>query len=163
MSIDAVKLIAIDVDGTITDGNYLVAENGGLSKNFNTRDMHGIYRAAKDGFKIVIITGSTDRVIHAKMGKWGHTIISGSKDKFADLSKHLLDNELTWDNVAYIGDAENDYKCICEAAFSGCPSNAIPEVYEHAMYGAHAKAGDGAVYEIIRYFYRLRKLTWVME
>ena len=76
MSIEAVKLIAIDVDGTLTDGNYYINEAGDLYKNFFTRDMYAIDQAAKNGFQIVFVTGSRDRVIYAKVGK-KYPILSG--------------------------------------------------------------------------------------
>ena len=93
------------------------------------------------------------------MGKNFH-IISGSKNKFIDLSKYLVEEGLTWDDVAYIGDAENDYKCVLEASLSGCPSDAIPEIVEHSVYPTHAIGGKGAVYEFIRHLFKLKKMEW---
>lgn len=159
MAINEIKIICCDVDGTLTNGNFYMNEAGELFKNFHVRDMHALHKASKDGFSILFITGSVDRVIFAKVGK-AFPIISGSKDKFVDLSKYIVEKGLTWENVAYIGDAENDYRCIMEAAFSACPSDAVSEVLEHSVYSAHCKGGEGAVYDIIRYIYRLRKMNW---
>ena len=159
MSIESIKLIAIDVDGTLTDGNFYTNEAGQIYKNFFTRDISAMYKAKDAGFKVIIITGSTDRVIYAKLGKNFH-IISGSKNKFIDLSKYLVEEGLTWDDVAYIGDAENDYKCVLEASLSGCPSDAIPEIVEHSVYPTHAIGGKGAVYEFIRHLFKLKKMEW---
>lgn len=163
MSIHQLKVIAMDLDGTITDGNYYVNENGGLFKNFNTKDMHAIYRASQNGFKVVIVTGATDHVVYAKLGRWGYKIISGSKDKVADLGNYLAENHYSWVDVAFIGDGENDYKVMQKAAFSACPSNAIPELLEDVSYVASAKGGEGAVYEIIRHIHKLRNIDWVLE
>lgn len=162
MSIDSIKLLAIDVDGTMTDGQFYVNETGIIFKNFHTRDMYAINRATKDGFKVIFVTGSSDRVIYAKVSK-SYPVISRASDKFAELSKYIVEQGLSWEDVAYIGDAENDYKCIIEATFSACPSDAIPEILEHSVYSAHYKGGEGAVYDIIRYLYRLRKMEWPME
>jgi 3-deoxy-D-manno-octulosonate 8-phosphate phosphatase (KDO 8-P phosphatase) len=162
MSIETVKLIAIDVDGTLTDGNYYINEAGDVYKNFFTRDMYAIDQAAKNGFQIVFLTGSRDRVIYAKVGK-KYPILSGCDNKFVKLSEYIIENKLSWEEVAYIGDAENDYKCIVEAAFSGCPSDAVPEIIEHSVYSSHFSGGKGAVYDVIRYFYRLRRIPWALE
>lgn len=162
MSIESLKLIAVDVDGTLTDGNYYVDEKGLIHKNFHTRDSYALDRASKDGFKVLIITGATDDIHRHKFG-YRYDTISGSRDKFVDLSKYLQVNDIAWKDVIYIGDAENDYKCILEAGFPACPSDAIPEVVDHSAYAANTPGGKGAVYEIIRYIYRLRKITWPLE
>jgi 3-deoxy-D-manno-octulosonate 8-phosphate phosphatase (KDO 8-P phosphatase) len=161
MSIESLKLIAVDVDGTLTDGNYYVGENGKIHKNFHTRDSYALNQAKNDGFKILIITGATDDIHREKFG-YKYDVISGSRDKLVDLSKYLQANNMTWEDVAYIGDAENDYRCILEAGFPSCPSDAVPEVVEHSAYVANASGGKGAVYEIIRYIYKLRKMPWPM-
>lgn len=161
MSIESLKLIAVDVDGTLTDGNYYLDEKGNIHKNFHTRDSYALNQAKKDGFKILIITGATD-CVHRQKFSDRYDFIDGSRDKFADLSKYLHANNIAWEDVAYIGDAENDYKCILEAGFSACPSDAIPEVVSHCVYASYCPAGKGAVYEIIRYIYSLRKMHWPM-
>jgi len=161
MSIESLKLIAVDVDGTLTDGNYYVDENGIIHKNFHTRDSYALDRAAKDGFTVLIITGAMDDIHRHKFSNRYNTI-TGSRDKLADLSRYLKVNGMKWEDVLYIGDAENDYRCILEAGFPACPSDAIPEVVSHSAYAANAPGGKGAVYEIIRYVYKLRKMPWPM-
>jgi len=162
MSYDRIKLLVLDVDGTITDGNYYVNERGEVMKSFNTRDMHAINKA-KEHFRILILTGADDNVIHAKMGHWGHKIISGVKDKHKALTKYLNSEGLDWENVAFLGDGENDFVCMQNSEFSGCPMDAIPEIVSTSTYVSNVYAGNGAVYDIIRYLYRLCNFDWTME
>ena len=49
MSIESIKLIAIDVDGTLTDGNFYTNEAGDVYKNFFTRDINAMYKAKDAG------------------------------------------------------------------------------------------------------------------
>jgi 3-deoxy-D-manno-octulosonate 8-phosphate phosphatase (KDO 8-P phosphatase) len=157
-----VKVFVIDVDGTLTDGDTIVNEAGVVSKNFHLKDFYAIENLNRDGFKVVFITETSDRVIFAKVGK-NYKIISNSKNKFEDVSNYLKQEDLNWDNLVYIGDSEVDVKCVDEAFFSACPHDASPEVLEHAVYSAHAAGGRGAVYEIIRYFYKINKFAWNID
>jgi YrbI family 3-deoxy-D-manno-octulosonate 8-phosphate phosphatase len=162
---DKIKIFVIDIDGTLTDGtlfyNELESETHLLFKKFNSKDFYALHRLLNDSYKILFVTENPDGLISRK---FGHKckIITHSKNKFDDVSRHLSENGLMWSNVAYIGDSETDLECICEAAFSACPSDATTEVLEESVYAAHASGGIGAVYEIIRYFYRLNKIDWII-
>jgi 3-deoxy-D-manno-octulosonate 8-phosphate phosphatase (KDO 8-P phosphatase) len=53
-----VKLLALDVDGTLTDGGLYLSESGESLKRFHAQDGLGIVLAAHVGLEIVWITGS---------------------------------------------------------------------------------------------------------
>ena len=63
----SIKLIVTDVDGTLTDGMYLVSDTGSVSKSFYTRDFNAIQRAVERGYKVLILTSSADEVIKKKV------------------------------------------------------------------------------------------------
>lgn len=163
---EKIKVFVIDIDGTMTDGslmyNELENETHTLFKKFNSKDFFAIHRLINDNYKVVFITENPDGLITRKFGH-KNKVVTHSKNKFDDISKYLTDNNMTWQNVAYIGDSETDLECICEANFSACPSDATTEVLEESVYAAHAAGGFGAVYEIVRYFYRLHKMDWIVE
>ena len=60
-----IKLLAIDIDGTLTDGGYYspsIFVSGfehGYFRKFNTRDFVGIKLLVDAGLKVVFITGAT--------------------------------------------------------------------------------------------------------
>ena len=56
----SIKLIVTDVDGTLTDGMYLVSDAGTVSKSFYTRDFNAIQKALTEGFKFLILTSAAD-------------------------------------------------------------------------------------------------------
>lgn len=155
-----IQLFIIDVDGTLTDGTVDITETGVTSKNFCLRDFYAIDVLHRSSYKILLITETSDRVIFAKAGK-NYKIISNSKNKFDDIANYLLQENLSWNEVAYIGDAESDLKCIKEAGFSACPHDAVTEILESVNYASHASSGKGAVYEIIRYYFALHNLDWI--
>jgi len=52
-----------------------------------------------------------------------------------------------FDQIAYIGDAENDLECMQKALYTGCPSDAVSIIKGESNYLCDAKGGYGAVYE----------------
>ena len=57
--LEAVKLLALDVDGVLTDGTIYIGAEGELFKGFNAKDGMGISCALRSGIEVAIITVST--------------------------------------------------------------------------------------------------------
>lgn len=83
-------------------------------------------------------------------------VSSAVEDKKKFVEFYLESIDLSWDNVAYIGDAENDYECIELAGFSGCPTDAVPYVRDKAMYPSDYFGGRGAVHDFCMYIIEQR-------
>ncbi len=56
--IPKIKMLIVDVDGTLTDGGVYVDENGKESKKFNVKDGIGMMELQKHGVEIGIISNS---------------------------------------------------------------------------------------------------------
>jgi 3-deoxy-D-manno-octulosonate 8-phosphate phosphatase KdsC-like HAD superfamily phosphatase len=97
-------------------GMLSINETGVVAKSFNTRDFYAIDHLTGDGFKVIFITETNDRVIFAKI-KNNYKVFGNCKDKHADISLFLQEQNLTWENVAYIGDSEEDLHCIERCKF----------------------------------------------
>jgi len=163
-SIAQCKLFAFDVDGTLTDSRYFTSDKGDVFKAFHTRDVWAIEELLKHGYLIRIVTQGSDlcviekfRTIVKRYGGDRIYISLGVQNKYSHISEILKDMNLTWDNVAYMGDAENDLECIKAAFWSICPSDAVPIIKEHADVVCEARGGWGAVHEIVTYFLEITK------
>ena len=58
MKIPEIKMLILDVDGTMTDNGIYIDENGVESKRYNAKDGVGIYELIKNKVKIGIISHS---------------------------------------------------------------------------------------------------------
>lgn len=165
--INDIKVFCLDVDGTLTDGTYTLAESGEVSKSFNTRDFYAVSRLLEKGIRVVIATGAKDNVIDAKIAsshmKNDIVLIKDSRDKYSDVSDWLHANSLSWDNVAFIGDAENDILAMSAAGWSACPFDSIPEIKELSYYISEMDGGRAAVHDCIRYFFGKRGWKWTTD
>ena len=173
-----IKVCSFDVDGTLTDGVYDINEHGLITKSFYTRDFYGIELLIKAGIKVIIITSSKDNVIEKRIERlkdgnifWHETLNANNqlmiktgcrnKKKFMEEVFKVQniahkDNQLSFDNLAHMGDAENDLECIKLARFSGCPTDAIPDVRTIAMYPSDYYGGKGAVHDFCMYIIEQR-------
>ncbi|MGB0405035.1 MAG: 3-deoxy-D-manno-octulosonate 8-phosphate phosphatase, partial [Fusobacterium sp.] len=58
-----IKLIVLDVDGTLTDGKLYIDNLGNEMKSFDVKDGLAISQAIKQGLKVAIITGKTSNIV----------------------------------------------------------------------------------------------------
>ena len=59
----SIKMLVMDVDGTLTDGTIYISPNGEAMKAFNVKDGYGIVQARKKGIIPVIITGRKSQIV----------------------------------------------------------------------------------------------------
>jgi 3-deoxy-D-manno-octulosonate 8-phosphate phosphatase (KDO 8-P phosphatase) len=157
-----IRLAIFDVDGTLTDGIYQISLTYGIiTKSFYTRDFYGLEQLMKNNVKVVIISQSCDQVIDTQINRicehslfWRECYYQQKLSLFTwiDNKKECVEGiikkfDISWDNVSYMGDAENDLDCIKMAGFSGCPADAISSVKEEALYPSDYNGGKGAVYD----------------
>lgn len=150
-----VKVMVLDVDGTLTDGKIHMGSEGELFKSFNVRDGLAIARMVREGAIVpVIITGRTSRIVEARARELGiDRVEQGVEDKLLALDKVLKDMAASRDEVAYIGDDLNDLHCMRSVKAAGgivaCPANAAKEVQAVADFVLSCNGGEGAVREFI--------------
>lgn len=125
-----IKWFFTDVDGCLTDGMYLVNENGIRSKTFFTRDFHGLMLLDETKVEIGIITTSTDLAISyqcERVAKYAN-VISGAWDKVVAVNDAYSGVNLNWDHVAYIGDDILDIPLLESVGLPACPADAHDSV-----------------------------------
>ena len=61
-----IKLVLLDVDGTLTDGGIYRGNNGEELKRFNVKDGYAIVNAQKLGIEFGIITGRKSELVEIR-------------------------------------------------------------------------------------------------
>ena len=104
-----IKLIVIDVDGTMTDGGIYYDEHGNEWKKFNTKDAAGFFAAKHCGIKTMVLTGRECAATARRMAELKvDYLFQNVRDKAAFLQKFMVENALKREDVGYIGDDIND-------------------------------------------------------
>ena len=141
-----IKLLALDVDGVLTDGTINIGDSGEIFKGFNAKDGLGISCALRSGLKVAIITGRKSEIIHRRAAELGITLLcEGVKDKYAELVRLTEELQLTQQQVAYMGDDLNDMPAFKAAGFTFAPQDAVAEVLANADCVVKKDGGRGAV------------------
>ena len=81
-----VKLLALDVDGVLTDGSISYTDDGKEIKTFNAKDGQGIAMLTKLGIKVAIITARTSPIVQKRANDLGiQYVFQGAKNKLEKL------------------------------------------------------------------------------
>lgn len=109
-----IKLLVMDVDGTLTDGRIYVGAQGEVMKAFDVRDGYAIAHVLPvHGIVPVIITGRSSEIVVQRAKELKITeLYQGVSDKLAKLQKAAAKYGATPEEIAYIGDDLNDLPCI---------------------------------------------------
>jgi 3-deoxy-D-manno-octulosonate 8-phosphate phosphatase (KDO 8-P phosphatase) len=148
-----IKLIVLDVDGTLTDGKIIYGENGEELKNFNAKDGLAIAVWIKKlGKKIAIITGRKSTIVEKRAKELGiNHLYQGIYNKVEMIEKILKEENINWSEVASIGDDLNDMKMLKKSAISFAPNDASHYITNIVKKICKKNGGDGAVREMIEY------------
>lgn len=152
-----VKLLALDVDGVLTDGGLYYTGIGEVLQRFNIKDGQGLKLLRQSGIEVAIITAKSfvSTLHRAKDLSIAHTYL-GVEDKLSTLKNLCEKLSLSLSQVAYVGDDINDL-AVMQAV--GCPltvADAVSANQACALYITKLAGGQGAVREICDILVRLR-------
>ena len=147
-----IKLVLLDVDGTLTDGGIYRGNNGEELKRFNVKDGYAIVNAQKLGIEFGIITGRKSELveIRAKELKIKY-LYQGISEKTVILEEIMKKDGLSKKEIAYMGDDLNDLLIMKQVGLSGTPKDAVDEVIQVADFVSKKNGGSGAVREFIEH------------
>jgi len=145
-----VKGFIFDVDGVFTDGKIYILPDGKQMRNMSVKDGYAVHFAIKKGYPIGIISGGRCESIRVRFEELGvRDIYLASKDKNNDFADFLKKNNLSTEDIMYVGDDLPDLPVMMKAGLAACPSDAAQEIQNIAHYISHKRSGDGCVREII--------------
>ena len=150
------KLLALDVDGVLTDGKIFYSENGEELKAFNVKDGLGLKQLLRAGIEIAIITARNSKSVEKRSEELGiQRIKQGVKNKRHALTKLCDELKIRIDECAFMGDDLPDIEAMACAGVSMTVADAAPEVIDLADWISSRSGGQGAVREacdmILRY------------
>ena len=149
-SLQKIKLLALDVDGVLTDGSIYIIPAGEVFKGFNAKDGMGISCALRSGLQIAVITGRQSPIVERRCEELGITLLQqGVKDKRLALQQMAQKLGLVREEIAYMGDDLNDIPAFKASGLNLVPADAAIEVMAVADIITKASGGRGAVREAI--------------
>jgi 3-deoxy-D-manno-octulosonate 8-phosphate phosphatase (KDO 8-P phosphatase) len=145
-----IKLVVLDVDGTLTDGGVYYDSHGHELKRFDVKDGLGIRIGIAAGLEFAIITGRESVMVERRTKELGIQHLYQGVQKKAPAMKALISSlGLSKAQVAYMGDDLNDKAPMRLAGLCACPADADPDILELSDYIAPHPGGAGAVRDFI--------------
>lgn len=147
--LDKIKVIVLDVDGTLTDGGVYIDSNGVEIKKFNIKDGGGIALATRAGYEFMILTGRKSYCVEKRAQELKiKYLYQGVDNKVDILESFMKENSLMPENVVYMGDDFNDLDCMKLVGFVACPADAMQCVKDIADFVSEHNGGFGAVRDL---------------
>lgn len=146
---ETVKLVATDVDGTLTDGGMYYMTSGESFKRFHVQDGLAVALLKAVGIEVAFISSDDSLVLSKRAERLGVShCYAGVKDKVA-VAQSICDQlDLEWDNWAYLGDDLQDYHLMQRVGLGAAVGDAHPLIKQIAQYQCQRSGGQGAFREL---------------
>jgi len=144
-----IRLLALDVDGTLTDGRLLFADDGTELKAFHVLDGQGLKLLERIGVAVALITARTSSLVERRAADLGIPhVTQGCHDKGLALQQLVTLLGIPLSQSAFMGDDLPDLSAMRRAGLSIAPANAHPWVAQRVHLQTASSGGQGAVREV---------------
>lgn len=144
-----VKVLVMDIDGTLTDSTVWYSKSGEELKRFSLRDGMGIELLHKGGLKTAFLTSENSPIVISRATKLKiGSVMLGSHNKLKSLQEFAKNSNYQLEEIAYCGDDVNDLQAMQIAGFSACPCDAVDAIKDISHYVLKNRGGRGAVREM---------------
>ncbi|MEE2931551.1 MAG: HAD hydrolase family protein [Bacteroidota bacterium] len=151
ITVSKIKIFLSDVDGVLTDGGMYYSKEGDKMKKFCTHDGMGMQLLQKKGIKVGILTSEDTDINRKREVKLNLDYgFHGIQNKLAVVSELCKKENISLDEVAYIGDDINCFNLLSNVGVSACPNNAIYDIKKiPGIIHLTKNGGEGVVREFI--------------
>lgn len=140
MTMHRLQLLALDIDGVLTDNTVLLLPNGEEAKRVSFSDLDAVTQAKQHGFAVAMVTGETGPMVRRIAERFGvEKVLEGAKDKLAALQSLSQDMGIPLNSICYVGDSDRDAPALQAAGLGLAP---------HTASAAARNAADCVHYEL---------------
>lgn len=145
-----VRGIIFDVDGVLTDGRIIYADNGTELKQFHVQDGASLKLLMQQNISVGIITGRESNMVERRAEELGISWLKQGAGNKAEALAELIEQGFPADGVAAVGDDLQDLALFNhpQVILNLTVKNAHPAVKEHAHFVTERAGGEGICVEI---------------
>jgi len=145
-----IKTFVFDIDGVLAIDTMIVMPDGELIRSMNSKDGYALQLAIKKGYHIVIITGGNSKAVEHRLVKLGvKEVFSSVHNKQEKLQQYAAEQNLSFDEMLYMGDDIPDYVAMQLTGLPCCPADAVAEIKAICKYISPFKGGYGCGRDVI--------------
>lgn len=154
-----IRLLALDVDGVLTDGQLYFSSSGEETKGFSTLDGQGIKLLQDAGIAVALITARSSQLVSNRAANLGiRHLVQGCHDKLEALQLLQAQLGIPMNQTAYVGDDLPDLACVMRAGLGISVPNGHFTVRDRAFCVTSAPGGHGAVREVCDWILQAQNL-----
>ena len=145
----ALRLVAMDVDGVLTDGGIWYTEQGDELKRFDVRDGQGLVLLRDAGVMTAVVTRRRSEIVARRARELGiGEVHQDVADKGALVQALLTRHGVSAAHACYVGDDVGDLPAMALVGVPVAVADAVPAVTRAAVYVTRAAGGRGAIREL---------------
>jgi 3-deoxy-D-manno-octulosonate 8-phosphate phosphatase (KDO 8-P phosphatase) len=144
-----IRLLALDVDGVLTDGRLYLSAAGEELKVFHVRDGSGLVAVQRAGITVALVSGRDSAAVSRRAAELGiRHVHQAVADKGAELDRLIAALAIEPAETACVGDDTPDLPMLRRAGLAIAVADAHPALVEAAHWTTAAAGGHGAVREV---------------
>lgn len=148
-ALTSIKVLVLDVDGVLTDGQIIYNDDGSETKIFNVRDGLGLRLLQHTGLDVAIATGRSTPALQHRCKNLGIKLIfDGLRHKTRVIEQIRNATGALPEEMLFMGDDLPDLSLMARVGLAVAVADAHVEVLAKADIVTEAPGGRGAVREV---------------
>lgn len=157
------RALIFDVDGVLSRETITMDSNAEPLRTVNIKDGYAMQYAIKQGLDIAIITGGNTESVRLRYERLGlKNIYMSAAHKITVYEEYLRENNLTNEEVLYMGDDIPDYEVMARVGCPVCPNDAAQEIRDISLYISPRCGGEGCARDVIEQVMRAQNI-WMND
>lgn len=165
--VNTIRVLALDIDGVVTDGTAALSDDHDVDKRFSFHDLDAVTQAREAGLTIAFITAEDNPSVDRIARRFKCDVVrKAAKDKLLALESLSKDLQVPFEEVCYVGDGDRDASALRHVGLGLAPSNATPSAKAAARRILLKSGGNGAIaeaYAVIRQLHAFEHKAGVLE
>ena len=152
-----IKMLALDVDGVLTDDSIYFGPDGFEMKRFNISDGFFIVLAMRSELEVAVVSGRYSAATDTRMKDLGvKHVLQEMKNKVDQITPLLKKLGIKFEELAFVGNELLDIPLVEKAGLGIAVADSATGLLEVADYVTAIKGGHGAVREVVEAYFESR-------
>lgn len=143
-----IKIFAMDFDGVLTDNHVYVSDDGREYVRCTRSDGIGLQKLRNHGIELLVVSTEKNPVVSKRCEKLKLRCFQDIGSKADFLRGYTKKKNINLENIAFVGNDENDLEVLKIVGFPFVVNDAYPAVKKYAKYVTKKPGGEGAIREI---------------
>ena len=149
-----IKLLALDVDGVLTDDSIYFGPDNFELKKFNISDGLFMVLAMRAGLEIAIVSRRYSKATESRMKDLGvKHVLQEHSDKVQMIKPLLEQLNIEYNDMAFVGNEIMDVSLVKKAGIGIAVADSATELIDSADFVISKTGGNGAVRELLEYYF----------